>query len=239
MKINVHEQLEPSSALPHPTLAVRLSMGIKVYGTPFSTCTGRVLVTLREKNVPFELVPIDMAKGEHKAASYLALQPFGQVPVLDDDGLILFESRAICRYIATKYRDQGPDLLADKADVKTRAMVDVWSSVEAFDYDPHLSKLVGELLFKKMRGGTPDLEVAKGHRENWNKTLDIYEKHLAKNQYLAGDVFTLADLYHLTYTNYAFAIGHGDAITTRPNVKAWWERISARPAWVATKPASK
>ncbi|KAJ3141394.1 hypothetical protein HK101_003410 [Irineochytrium annulatum] len=146
-------------------------MVIKVYGPNYSPCVGRVLAALREKNVPFEQIPVDLLKGEHKHASFMALQPFGQVPVLDDDGLILFESRAICRYIATKYRDQGADLLADKSDAETRAMMEVWSSVETTDFDARASKL-----------------AAKVHRASLDKILDIYETRLSGREYLAGDV---------------------------------------------------
>ena len=64
-------------------------MVLKLYGASQSTCTRRVGAVLREKNVPFEFVNIDMMKGEHKAPSFLAKQPFGQVPYI---------VRTLCRY---------------------------------------------------------------------------------------------------------------------------------------------
>ncbi len=73
-------------------------MVLKLYGSAMST--SRVLVTLIELNLPYELIPIDISKGEQKADSFLKLQPFGKVPVLDDDGFIMYESRAICKYLA-------------------------------------------------------------------------------------------------------------------------------------------
>ena len=57
-------------------------MTLKLVGSPFSTCTRRVAVVAKEAGVPFELVPIDFTKGEHKTPAFLEKQPFGQVPYL-------------------------------------------------------------------------------------------------------------------------------------------------------------
>lgn len=73
-------------------------MVLKLYGSAMST--SRVLVTILEMELPYELILIDIAKGDQKTEHYKKLQPFGKVPVLDDDGFIIFESRAICKYLA-------------------------------------------------------------------------------------------------------------------------------------------
>jgi glutathione S-transferase len=66
-------------------------MVIKIHGSPKSTCTQRVAVVLSEKQVPYEIVALDFAKAEHKSPAYLQKQPFGQIPVLEDeDGFILY-----------------------------------------------------------------------------------------------------------------------------------------------------
>ncbi|KAL6215802.1 hypothetical protein ACLB2K_015230 [Fragaria x ananassa] len=80
---------------------------VKVYGPPISTALSRVLACLLEKEVPYQLIPVNMAKGEHKKPEFLKIQPFGQVPAFEDDGFALFESRSICRYICDKYAKQG------------------------------------------------------------------------------------------------------------------------------------
>lgn len=72
-------------------------MVLRVYGSAMST--SRVLITLLEKELPYELVRVDIANGNQKTDDYKKLQPFGKVPVLDDDGFIMFESRAICKYL--------------------------------------------------------------------------------------------------------------------------------------------
>lgn len=73
-------------------------MVLKVYGSAMSTA--RVLTTILEIGLPYELIKIDISKGEQNKGDYKKLHPFGKVPVLDDDGFIMYESRAICRYLA-------------------------------------------------------------------------------------------------------------------------------------------
>jgi glutathione S-transferase len=93
-------------------------MVLKIHGDKVSTCTQRALTALNEKSVEYVLVPVNLFAREHKSENYMALQPFGKVPVLDDDGFILFESRAIAMYIAKKYANQGTPLLPDEGDLK-------------------------------------------------------------------------------------------------------------------------
>lgn len=73
-------------------------MVLKLFGSAMST--SRVLTTIIEKELPYEFIRVDIAKGEQKSEEYKKLQPFGKVPVLDDNGFIMYESRAICKYLA-------------------------------------------------------------------------------------------------------------------------------------------
>ena len=98
---------------------------------------------------PFEFHPIDFAKGEHKAPAFLQRQPFGQVPYLDDDGFILFESRAMARYIALKYRGQGTQgLIPDVADLHKNALFEQAASIEQSNFDMYASAIAAEKVFK-------------------------------------------------------------------------------------------
>lgn len=93
-------------------------MVLKVYGFPYSTCTQKVLTALYEKDVPFEFVLVDLFTGKQKSEEYLKRQPFGKIPVLEDDGYSVYESRAIVKYIAKKYAGQGTKLIPDDGDLK-------------------------------------------------------------------------------------------------------------------------
>lgn len=95
-------------------------MTLKLYGMAAATCTQRVLTTLAELGVTdYELIIINVRAGEQKAPSYLANHPFGKIPLLDDDGFLIFESRAICKYLAIKYADKGKNLIPPTSDLKT------------------------------------------------------------------------------------------------------------------------
>ncbi|XP_042505452.1 glutathione S-transferase F13 [Macadamia integrifolia] len=207
-------------------------MALKLYGVPMSTCTSRVLACLHEKCVNFELVPVNLAVGEHKQPPFLAKNPFGVIPVLEDGDLTLFESRAITAYVSKKYKDQGEDLLRLKGgNFKEEAMVGVWIEVEAQQYSPAITPIISEHFLAPMRGRTPDQKVIDDGVEKFGKVLDVYEARLSQSKYLAGDFYSLADLHHLSYTHYFMKSPWASMINSRPHVKAWWEDISSRPAF--------
>lgn len=97
-------------------------MVLKIYGATHSTCTRRVLTVLHEKNLEYKLVPINLARNEQASESFRAKQPFGKVPLLEDDGFRVYESRAICKYIARKYASRGNKLMPDEEDLKGYAL---------------------------------------------------------------------------------------------------------------------
>jgi glutathione S-transferase len=200
---------------------------MKLYGIASSTCTGRVLLSLFEKEVEdFELVIVNVRKGEGKKPEYLKLQPFGLIPVLEDGDLTLYESRAIIRYIANKYEGQGTALYGK--DIKGRAKVDQWLEVEGQNFNSAIRSSLG--VVSKPPIDEVLLTEAIG---KLGKVLDIYEDHLSKTQYLAGDFFSLADLSHMTTGWKLFDKYKQGSILFegRPHVKAWWENISSRPAF--------
>ncbi|KIJ36067.1 hypothetical protein M422DRAFT_261615 [Sphaerobolus stellatus SS14] len=82
-------------------------MVLKLYGFDLSAPTRLAAIILDEKQVPFEFIPLDLSKGEHKRPEYFAKQPFGQVPCLDDDGFLLYEGRAICHIQAFALFEQA------------------------------------------------------------------------------------------------------------------------------------
>ncbi|KAJ6710471.1 GLUTATHIONE S-TRANSFERASE F6-RELATED [Salix koriyanagi] len=118
---------------------------MKVHGSVISTATQRVLACLNEKELEFEFIPVNMAVGEHKKDSFLAINPFGQVPAFEQGDLKLFESRAITQYIAHGYAEKGTTLIIPG---RPMATLSVWMEVEAHQFDPVASKLNWELFFQ-------------------------------------------------------------------------------------------
>jgi len=206
-------------------------MPITVYGIARSTCTQRVLMTLTEKGLKYELKIVDLSKGEQKSPEFLEKQPFGVVPVLvDEDGFQVYESRAICRYLELKYKGKGTELIP--SDIKGQGLFEQAASIETSYFDPYASKIVFERLFKKMKGlGEPDETVVASLKAELNTKLDVYEKILSKQPYLAGQTYTLADLFHIPYGTWLVKLGEGGVFDSRPNVKQWWDKITGRQAW--------
>ena len=195
---------------------------IQLYGSPGSTCTRKVLTALHETKTPFQLNLVDLAKREHKEPAHLARQPFGQVPVIDDDGFMLFESRAICRYISAKANDQLiPVTLHD------RALMDQWSSVEQTNVSPHAMKFIYHYVFKRPQEQAV-LDLAEAALD---KALAALSTPLAKQPFLVGDRLSIADIGHMPYLEYLEQTPIKEKLPNYPHVAAWWGRLRERESW--------
>ncbi|KAK8965993.1 Glutathione S-transferase F13 [Platanthera guangdongensis] len=205
-------------------------MGLKLYGLPVSTCTGRVVAVIEELGLEYELVPVDLSAGEHKRPAYMEKNPFGQIPALKDGDLVLFESRVITRYLVRKYGKES-GLLREESPADGIA-VDQWIEVETQHFNKPISSLFYQhLLLPLFFGGAADEKVVAAEVEKLEKVLDVYEAKLSKTKFLAGDFYSLADLHHLPYGHYLITTTpHGSLIHSRPHVKAWWDAVTSRPA---------
>lgn len=213
-------------------------MALKVYGMLLSPNVVRVIAALNEKGLDFEFIPVDLRTGAHKKPDFLAINPFGQVPAFEDGDIKIFESRAINRYIALRYKETGPDLLPAKSPAQIAA-VETWLEVEAHQFSPPVAKLSFEVLVKPMLGMVTDQAAVDAEAEKLGKVLDVYEERLSKEKYFAGGEFTLVDVNHMPYVNNLMMTPKADLVTSRPHLKAWWEDVSARPAWQKTLAAIK
>lgn len=200
---------------------------MKVYGHPASTCTRKVLCLLAEKGASAEFVMVDIMKGSQKTADHLARHPFGVVPVLeDDDGFVLYESRAILRYLDAKV--EGPRLTPKS--LKDNALMEQWISVEQSYFSPPAMKAILEVFFAPMKGTTPDADVITKGKAEAAKALDVLERQLVGKEFVVGD-FSLADITYAPYLQYLFDTKAGDIVAERPNVSAWATRVLERPSW--------
>ncbi|KAJ7098529.1 glutathione S-transferase [Mycena belliarum] len=191
---------------------------------------GLIAMVLAEKQIPFELVLVDMAKGDHKTPEYVAKHPFGQVPMIDDDGFILYESRAICRYLAEKYADRGTPLIPTSLPAK--ALFEQAASIEFANFHPLVGKIMLEAIYKMHNNLPPDEAVLTQAKSDLAAKLDVYEVILSTQNYLGGNEFTLADLFHLAFAPSLAQQGHNIMADRGPNVTRWWNDVSSRPSWV-------
>ncbi|KIM22232.1 hypothetical protein M408DRAFT_323893 [Serendipita vermifera MAFF 305830] len=213
-------------------------MVLKLYTSAIATCGQRVAVILHEKQIPYELIEPNWVNKEHKSESWLKNHPFGQMPFIDDDGFVLFESRAIIRYIATKYASSGTPLLpGDTSDLKAMAILDQAISIETSNFDPHAGGIMKEKTFKKWAGQEADPIFVAKSEEGMVGKLDGFEKLLAKQKYMAGDSLTFVDFHYLPYGTGLEKLGY-DYLTNEskyPNIARWWKEVSSRESWSAVK----
>jgi glutathione S-transferase len=195
---------------------------IKLFGNPVSTCTRKVLMTLAETKTPFELAVIDFSVGEHKKPAHMSRQPFGQIPAINDDGFALYESRAICRYINEKV---GGNLIP--GDLKSRALMEQWISVETSNFTPHAMKFIYHDVFKR----TQEPAVLEAAAKGLETALGILDAALAKTPFLAGAEFSLGDVCYMPYIEYAMLTAAKGSFAKFPHVSAWWNKIGERPTW--------
>src|SRR5262249_25502241 len=118
----------------------RWTMPIKLYGHPWSTNTRKVLMVFAEKGHEPQLEVVVLPKGEHKRPEFLGLHPFAKVPVIDDDGFVLYEARAINRYLETRL--SGPSLAP--SGTKEAARVEMWLGVAEAYFIPSARQVIVE-----------------------------------------------------------------------------------------------
>ncbi|MCA1299198.1 glutathione S-transferase family protein [Stappia indica] len=193
---------------------------VKLYRNPKSGHSHRVELMLSLLGVPYELVDLDMAGGAHKAPAFLKINPFGQVPAIDDNGTTLADSSAILVYLVKKYPD-GHAWLPD--DPVAAAEVQRWLSVAAGEIAAgpaaaRLAVLIGVPLDR-------DAARAKAHR-----LFAVMEAILQDRPFLAGKAITIADIAGYTYI--AHAPEGGVSLEGYPALRAWLARIEALPGFV-------
>ncbi|BAU93576.1 glutathione S-transferase domain-containing protein [Methylorubrum populi] len=197
---------------------------MKLYSLTLSGHAHRARLFLSLLGQPYEAVEVDFAAGQNRSREFLALNPFGQVPVLDDEGVIVPDSNAILVYLAKKL-GRG-DWLPE--DAEGAARVQRWLSVAAgqIAFGPCAARLV--TLF----GAHFDVEevIARAHR-----ILALIEAELSSRDWIAAERPTIADVALYSYIA-AAPEGNVDLAAYR-HVRAWLARIEALPGFVAL-PAS-
>lgn len=195
---------------------------MKLYTFAASPNCQKVLAVARELGISLDRVNVDIFKGEAKAPAYLAKNPNGRVPLLEDDGLVLWESNAIIAYLASQ--KTSPSLLPVKP--RERAEVDRW----LFWQTAHLSPAVGKVAFEKIvkpmtKQGTPDAAAIAAGTAEFQNLAKVLDHALAGREYVAGKL-SIADFAIGPYIGVAMACGLD--VAPHPNLSAWTERMKAR-----------
>ncbi|KAH7309868.1 glutathione S-transferase [Stachybotrys elegans] len=200
-----------------------------LYSSRGSSNADRVRLTLAEGGfTDYEVVYLDLMKGEQKSPENLQRNPWGKIPVATfADGFTLYESRAICKYLAKKY---SFPLLPEDSDVEATALLEQAQLVEMTYFAEPASKIAFEKFVKKFLGiPTDEAAVAEASR-SLATFFDVTERLLQEKDYMAGPTFTLVDIYYIPLIRRLFMCGYEELVFSRKAVRAWWERCMERPA---------
>ncbi|KAF9231974.1 glutathione S-transferase [Melanogaster broomeanus] len=230
-------------------------MVLKLYGFPISTCTRLVALICKEKEIPYELIVVDLTKGEQKTPAFMQHQPFGVIPYI-----VCFATLQVCTeemmmmhaltgrrwihplrvpcYLSLPHQEvPDPGTLGlIPTDLQAEAVFEQAASVEGTNFAANAIPLAIEEVFKPY---TPCLQTNEARAAEYlatlNAKLGAYDVILGKQKYLAGETVTLADLQHIPFGALLCTAGHADIFSSKPNVARWWNELTSRPAWNAVK----
>lgn len=210
---------------------------MKLYDFKYAINPMRVRMFAGEKKIPLDnsgaiqLVDIDMMKGMHRSPEYRSVAPNGLVPSLElDDGTVLQETIAICRYLDSLYPE--PQLFGQTA--LQQAQVEMWQRKMEFELMlptamafRHCSPMA-----KMLEDQVP--EYGEKMRVRARKRLVILDKELSHKEYIAGDTFSVADITAWTTIKFFKKLSDTPIQPTQEKLQRWYDNIASRPstAWL-------
>lgn len=199
---------------------------IKLYTFPPSTNSRKVRIALIEKGLEFERVNVDLTKREQKSPEYLKIHPFGQVPALDDEGFVIYDSTVINEYLEDEY--PYPPLMPDDSEGRARARL-----LEDFR-DSYFNAYCVHIIFEMRKPeGERDAQRIDNAKAQISSTFDRLEAELQGKEYLAGS-FSLADIAFMANFDFLDRFGIAPDANRHKNTAAWIARLKARPSYAAS-----
>lgn len=199
---------------------------IKLYTFPPSTNSRKVRIALLEKGLEFERINIDLTKREQKNPEYLKIHPFGQVPALDDEGFVIYDSTIINEYLEDEY--PYPSLMPADSEGRARARL-----LEDFR-DTHFNPYCVHLMYETRKPeGERDTQRMENAKTQLAACLGRIENELEGKEYLAGS-FSLADIAFMANLDLLDRFGIPVDPNRLKNTAAWIARLKARPSFAAS-----
>ena len=195
---------------------------IRLYNFQDSGNSYKIRLLLTQLQIPFERIDIDLLGGETRMPRFRARNPLGQTPFIElDDGRVLAESNAILWYLA-----EGTPFLPE--DRWTRAQILQWMNFEQYRLEPNIGTPRFWMLMlnegEKRRAAIEEKQAA-GER-----ALQVLERHLAREPFMVGGRYGIADISLYAYTHLAEEAGY--SLAGFPAIRAWFGRVAAVPGHV-------
>jgi glutathione S-transferase len=203
---------------------------MKLYGAPMPAPNPRrVRIFLAEKGIDLAETPVNMMKREHKSSDFRAKNSMGQLPTLElDDGTCISETVAICRY----FEETNPEMPLFGRTAVEKALIDQWIRRVEFavmmpvgNFWRHAHPYTAALL-------TQFKDFGESNKETYQGAQKYLDRELAGREFLVGDTYTMADICLLSTVDFAEWIGL-PVEDEFENLKAWRERVKARPSAAA------
>ena len=181
----------------------------------------RVSIMLEETGLPYSVQKIDLAKEEQKHPDFLKLNPSARIPVLvdqdntDSEPLVITQSTAILQYLAEKTGQLLPYALP------ARAKVYEWLHFHAID----IGSVIFSAFYLQQRVSPNQLEAAEQLRKRVYELYQYFDNQLADNQFLAGDIYSIADI-----TALPAVITQEATLSKYSNLTRWLQELKQRPA---------
>jgi len=198
---------------------------IKLYTFPPSTNSRKVRIALLEKGLEFERINIDLTKREQKSPEYLKINPFGQVPALDDEGFVIYDSTIINEYLEDEY--PYPSLMPKDSEGRARARL--LEDLRDSYFNPYFVHIIQEM---RKAEGERDVQRVDNAKAQIAACIARIEKELQDQEYLAGS-FSLADVAFMSN----FDLLDRFQIPVDPKYKntiGWMARLKSRPSFTAS-----
>jgi glutathione S-transferase len=180
-------------------------------------------LALAELGLPFERIELDIVAGETRTEAFLAKNPNGKIPALElEDGRVLGESNAILWYLA-----EGSALLPNDAYDRSDALR--WMFFEQYSHEPFIA--TSRFILEHLPADSPRRSELPAKQEPGHAALAVMEQHLGSRTFFVAEAFSIADISLYAYTHVAPEGGFD--LAAYPSVRAWLERVAARPRHVA------
>tara|TARA_B100000459_G_scaffold28486_1_gene13787 strand:+ start:208 stop:819 length:612 start_codon:yes stop_codon:yes gene_type:complete len=203
---------------------------MKLYNNKMANSPRKVRMFIAEKNISdIEIINIDLMSGEHKTPEYRAIAPNSRIPALElDDGTVIMESTAICRYLESLYPE--PNLFGESA--IEIASIEMW---QARIYNELMIPLA--MAFRHLHPGMSDMEIQnKDYGETQKsigiKSLKYFDTVLSKSEFVAGDRYTFADIQMITTTDFFIGLNRL-SMEDYPEIKRHFILMSKRSSFSA------
>jgi glutathione S-transferase len=197
-------------------------MGLVIWGRLSSVNVQKVVWCADELGLAYERHDAGGSFGGTDSARYLAMNPNGLVPTIEDDGFVLAESNAIVRYLAARHRATAMWPEAPRA----RAEVDRWMEWQSTELTPAMRDAFLQLV--RVAPEARNARAVEASRVRGERLAGILDAHLAGRRWIAGDDFTLADIVNGCAAHRWLNLPMPRA--PRPHLERWYEALRSRPA---------